>query len=68
MRTGIRPMEVQSNSLRDDLRQHAIPARASRASNSRIILTSKSRLIVVEQLRARSRRPASEKVQELADH
>ena len=38
MNTGIRPMEVQPNFPRDDLRQYQIPARGGQSSGSKIIV------------------------------
>lgn len=52
------PMEIQSNALRDHLRPHEITARPSRPSQPSYILSSRSRLIVVETLRSRSNRPS----------
>ncbi|WKA31239.1 hypothetical protein [Bradyrhizobium roseum] len=41
MKTGMRPMDVQSPFLRDDLRQYEIPARAGTASPARAIVVRK---------------------------
>ena len=57
MKTSMQPMEIQSNFLRDELRQYAIPARGGQ-----------SRLIIVEKVRRRSKLPVSSKVQEPVDH
>lgn len=38
MKTGIRPMDVQSPFLRDDLRQYEIPARPGPLSHARVIV------------------------------
>jgi hypothetical protein len=71
MNAGFRPMEVQSKSLRDELTQHAIPApapaRVRLSVTSRLILSSKSKQIVVERLRTRSKPAASGKAQKLVD-
>ena len=56
MKTGVQPMEVQSNFLRGDLRRYEIPARAGQ-----------SRLIIVEKARRRSKPPVSRKAQEPVD-
>jgi hypothetical protein len=57
MKTSLQPMEVQSNFMREDLRQYEIPARGGQ-----------SRSIVVEKVRRRSKPPASSEVQEPVDH
>ena len=68
MSAGFRPMEVQSRALRDELTQHPIPAppRGRLSVSSGAILSSKSKLIVVER-RARSKVPASNEARNPAD-
>ncbi|WP_291860818.1 hypothetical protein [Bradyrhizobium sp.] len=58
MKTGIRPMEVQSKFERDDLRQYEIPARAGQSA----------RVIVVEKVLRRSSLPVAGMGQDSADH
>jgi hypothetical protein len=45
MKTGMRPMDVQSPFLRDDLRQYEIPARAGTASRACAIVVRRERSV-----------------------
>lgn len=69
MSAGLRPMEIQSATPRDELTQYPIPAqpRARPAVTSGVILSSRSKPVVVERLRTRSKTPAPDDVQKLAD-
>lgn len=53
-----RPMEIQSSSLRDHLRQHQIGFRPGNFSKTNYILSPKSKLVVVKTITSRQdRRP-----------
>ena len=57
MKTSVQPMEVQSNFLREGLRQYEIPARGGQSSS-----------IVVEKVRHRAKPPVSNEAQQPVDH
>jgi hypothetical protein len=57
MKTSVQPMEIQSNFLREELREHEIPARGGQ-----------SRSIFVEKVSRRSKPPVLSELQEPVDH